>query len=120
MDGQRYRCKAESFNHRRNLVATFVTAAALWSAATLQMAQAQQQPAPAAGQKPNILIIFGDDIGVPQISAYTMGMMGYKTPNIDRIAREKAPFSPTATVNKAARRDARRSSSARSRSAPAS
>jgi len=93
MDGQRYRCKAESFNHRRNLVATFVTAAALWSAATLQMAQAQQQPAPAAGQKPNILIIFGDDIGVPQISAYTMGMMGYKTPNIDRIAREGAIFT---------------------------
>ncbi|HEY1910789.1 MAG TPA: hypothetical protein VGG73_07705, partial [Vicinamibacterales bacterium] len=40
----------------------------------------------AAGRKPNILVIFGDDIGVPQISAYTMGMMGYRTPNIDRIA----------------------------------
>ena len=35
--------------------------------------------------KPNILVIWGDDIGQSNISAYTMGMMGYKTPNIDRI-----------------------------------
>ena len=47
----------------------------------------------AAGRKPNILVIFGDDIGIPQISAYTMGMMGYKTPNIDRIAKEGAIFT---------------------------
>jgi arylsulfatase len=47
----------------------------------------------AAGRKPNILVIFGDDIGVPQISAYTMGMMGYRTPNIDRIAHEGAIFT---------------------------
>jgi arylsulfatase len=63
----------------------------------VQVAQAQQRPAtpaPAAsGQRPNILVIFGDDIGVPQISAYTMGMMGYRTPNIDRIAREGAIFT---------------------------
>jgi arylsulfatase A-like enzyme len=50
-------------------------------------------PAPASGRKPNILVIFGDDIGIPQISAYTMGMMGYRTPNIDRIAREGAIFT---------------------------
>jgi arylsulfatase A-like enzyme len=43
--------------------------------------------------KPNILVIFGDDIGIPQISAYTMGLMGYKTPNIDRIAKEGALFT---------------------------
>ena len=43
--------------------------------------------------KPNILVIFGDDIGIPQISAYTMGLMGYQTPNIDRIAREGAIFT---------------------------
>jgi arylsulfatase A-like enzyme len=93
MDGQRNGRKEEHFSPRRILVATFVAASALWSAATMQTAQAQQQPAPAAGQKPNILVIFGDDIGVPQISAYTMGMMGYKTPNIDRIAREGAIFT---------------------------
>jgi len=50
-------------------------------------AAAQQQ------QRPNILVIMGDDIGIPQISAYTMGMMGYRTPNIDRIAREGAIFT---------------------------
>ena len=53
---------------------------------------AQATPAP-GGKKPNILVIFGDDIGVPQISAYTMGMMGYRTPNIDRIAKEGAIFT---------------------------
>jgi arylsulfatase A-like enzyme len=43
--------------------------------------------------KPNILVIFGDDIGIPQISAYTMGLMGYRTPHIDRIAKEGAIFT---------------------------
>jgi len=47
----------------------------------------------AQAKKPNILVIFGDDIGIPQISAYTMGLMGYKTPNIDRIAKEGAIFT---------------------------
>jgi arylsulfatase A-like enzyme len=44
-------------------------------------------------KKPNILIIWGDDIGYWNISAYNQGMMGYKTPNIDRIAREGALFT---------------------------
>src|SRR5262245_10285761 len=48
---------------------------------------------PTPGRKPNILVIFGDDIGIPQISAYTMGLMGYRTPNIDRIAKEGAIFT---------------------------
>ena len=43
-------------------------------------------------KKPNILVIFGDDIGIPQISAYTQGLMGYKTPNIDRIAQGRHPL----------------------------
>jgi arylsulfatase A-like enzyme len=45
------------------------------------------------GKKPNILIIWGDDIGQFNISAYNRGMMGYKTPNIDRIANEGALFT---------------------------
>src|SRR5450759_2699813 len=52
--------------------------------------------APAAAQlqqKPNILVIWGDDIGVHNISAYNHGMMGYQTPNIDRIAKEGALFT---------------------------
>jgi len=50
-----------------------------------------QQKAPAA-KKPNILIIWGDDIGVSDISAYSDGLMGFETPNIDRIAREGVRF----------------------------
>ena len=46
-----------------------------------------------AQQKPNILVIWGDDIGRSNISAYTMGMMGYHTPNIDRIAKEGIIFT---------------------------
>jgi len=44
-------------------------------------------------KKPNILFIMGDDIGWSNISAYNLGMMGYRTPNIDRIAREGALFT---------------------------
>jgi arylsulfatase len=52
---------------------------------------------PLAGQaqpsKPNILVIFGDDIGQTNVSAYSLGLMGYRTPNIDRIAREGMIFT---------------------------
>ncbi|WP_234903128.1 arylsulfatase [Ensifer adhaerens] len=43
--------------------------------------------------KPNILVIFGDDIGQTNISAYSFGVMGYKTPNIDRLASEGVLFT---------------------------
>jgi len=43
--------------------------------------------APAQSSKPNIVIIWGDDIGQSDISAYTMGLMGFHTPNIDRIEK---------------------------------
>src|SRR5216110_2756236 len=52
------------------------------------------RPALAAkDDKPNILVIWGDDIGYWNISAYNQGMMGYRTPNIDRIAKEGALFT---------------------------
>ena len=44
-------------------------------------------------QRPNILVIFGDDIGQTNISAYAHGVVGYKTPNIDRLAREGVMFT---------------------------
>ncbi|MFY9959178.1 arylsulfatase, partial [Bradyrhizobium sp.] len=47
----------------------------------------------AKSSKPNILIIWGDDIGYWNISHYSKGMMGYRTPNIDRIAQEGATFT---------------------------
>ena len=46
-----------------------------------------------AADKPNILVIWGDDVGQSNISAYTMGLMGYRTPNIDRIAKEGMIFT---------------------------
>ncbi len=46
-----------------------------------------------AAKKPNILVLFGDDIGYWNISAYNRGMMGYRTPNIDSIAKEGAVFT---------------------------
>src|SRR6188508_3142199 len=49
--------------------------------------------ASAQGKQPNILIIWGDDVGYWNLSAYNQGMMGYKTPNIDRIAKEGALFT---------------------------
>ena len=50
-------------------------------------------PIASAQDRPNILVIWGDDIGPYNISAYNMGMMGYKTPNIDRIAKEGIIFT---------------------------
>src|SRR6266849_5722676 len=71
-----------------------------WLAAVVLVAvalpAATQEKKPAAGaqdKKPNILIIWGDDIGYWNISAYNQGMMGYKTPNIDRLAKEGALFT---------------------------
>jgi arylsulfatase A-like enzyme len=54
---------------------------------------AEKQPVGGAQSKPNILVIWGDDIGWYNISAYNLGVMGYQTPNIDRIAREGALFT---------------------------
>jgi arylsulfatase len=75
---------------RRNLLlsgTTLAAASALASVAPMRSAQAQAQPT-ASGQRPNILVIFGDDIGLANVSAYSHGLMGYRTPNIDRIAKK--------------------------------
>src|SRR5262252_1918732 len=64
--------------------------AVLAAVVVMVAAPAQAQP---AGKPPNILVIWGDDIGWYNVSAYNMGVMGYKTPNIDRIAREGALFT---------------------------
>src|SRR5216683_7382833 len=75
-------------------------AAASTLAASAAFAQQQPQwpaplpaPAPGGARRPNILVIFGDDIGYWNVSAYNRGMMGYRTPNIDRIAKEGAIFT---------------------------
>jgi arylsulfatase len=57
------------------------------------MAMALATVSAAETKQPNILVIWGDDIGQFNVSAYNMGMMGYRTPNIDRIAKDGALFT---------------------------
>jgi len=71
-----------SRNPLRSRVAVALTAVTLASGASAQ-----------GDEKPNILVVWGDDVGQSNISAYTMGMMGYRTPNIDRIAQEGMIFT---------------------------
>ena len=67
--------------------------------------------------RPNILIIWGDDIGISNLSCYSDGLMGYRTPNIDRIADEGARFTDY-YASRAARPAVPRSSLDRTRIAP--
>ncbi|ACL63059.1 sulfatase (plasmid) [Methylobacterium nodulans ORS 2060] len=92
---------AKTISRRRMLLGGTALAASVAGTAPT-IAQAQQpapapQPAPvrtgATGRPVNILVMFGDDIGQSNISAYTFGLMGYRTPNIDRIAREGMMFT---------------------------
>jgi len=59
----------------------------------ISTANAQDLVSPRDGKKPNVLVIWGDDIGMTNISFNTRGLMGYQTPNIDRIAREGVSFT---------------------------
>ena len=65
----------------------------LTAALGLCLSAAAPMAAQAEAARPNILVIMGDDIGYWNISAYNRGMMGYRTPNIDRIANEGALFT---------------------------
>ncbi|WP_045003072.1 arylsulfatase [Bradyrhizobium sp. LTSP857] len=87
---------------RRSLLlgtSTLVAASVLTSEALAQAQKAapvqskQGASTPPVTTKPNILFIMGDDIGWFNVSAYNMGIMGYRTPNIDRIGREGAIFT---------------------------
>lgn len=84
---------------RRNLLlgSSALAAAAMTPAAHAQAPTAGPAstavPAAVPGRKPNILLIMADDIGWFNLSAYNLGVMGYRTPHIDRIAREGALFT---------------------------
>ena len=69
----------------------FMVAVALVLAAPLTI-HAQDKKS-AAAKKPNIVVFWGDDIGQSNVSAYSHGVMGYKTPNIDRVAKEGIMFT---------------------------
>ncbi len=102
-----YKSGGGSWKGLQNCLLVAAVGAALGTTALVPMhAQAQQTPAattttetPATSQpsqgtgKPNILVIFGDDIGITNISAYSDGLLGYRTPNIDRIAKEGLRFT---------------------------
>lgn len=85
---------------RRDLLlsgSSLVAASALSAVGATSFAQAQQPtpaplPAPAA-QRPNIVVIMGDDIGIWNIGAYHRGMMAGRTPNLDKIAAEGMLFT---------------------------
>ena len=82
---------------RRDLLlrsTSLFAASALLGGGLATSAQAQQPTrTPPGGQRPNIVIIWGDDIGISDVSAYSQGLMGFRTPNIDRIAREGMMFT---------------------------
>ena len=76
------------------LLAVLITMSSLVQAQTKKSATTDKKPATAAQtKKPNIIIIWGDDIGQTNISAYSMGLMGYKTPNLDRVAKSGVLFT---------------------------
>jgi arylsulfatase A-like enzyme len=80
---------------RRDLLlsgTSLVAASALLGTGLATAAQAQQSTS-STGKQPNILVIMTDDVGIWNISAYHRGMMGGRTPNIDRIAKEGALFT---------------------------
>jgi hypothetical protein len=70
--------------------ALLMGATALMSINLSEPATAQAQP---SQQRPNIVVIMADDVGIWNVSAYHRGMMGGSTPNIDRIAKEGALFT---------------------------
>jgi arylsulfatase A-like enzyme len=74
-------------------VTALVVALATVLTAVSGFAQNPRRASPSSGAKPNIVVIWGDDIGQSNISAYSHGVMGYRTPNIDRVAREGMMFT---------------------------
>lgn len=91
---------------RRRLLATSGLLASLPAAGTLLGTRRALAQA-ATTSRPNILVIWGDDIGWSNVSAYGQGVMGYRTPNIDRIGREGIKFTdhyaqPSCTAGRAA------------------
>ena len=91
---------------RRNILLAGTTLAAASALSPSPVTSIGSALAQTSGQKPNILVIFGDDIGTWNVGAYSNGMMG-RTPNIDRIAKEGMLFTdhygqPSCTAGRAA------------------
>src|SRR5580700_3474356 len=93
--GDKSNVNKSALNRRNVLLAstTIAAASALSTAASVERAVAQAQQAAPAGQKPNIVFIMGDDIGMWNIGAYHRGLMAGRTPNIDKLAAEGTLFT---------------------------
>jgi hypothetical protein len=78
---------------RRRILLGSSALVAMSALAATRVEPAQAQTPASTGRRPNILVIFGDDIGQSNISAFTFGLVGYRTPNIDRLAREGMMFT---------------------------
>jgi arylsulfatase A-like enzyme len=91
--GEKSGLKTHALNRRNILLGstTLAAASALGTAASVQLAQAQQPTA--SGRPPNILVIMGDDVGWFNIGAYHQGIMSGKTPNLDKLAAEGMRFT---------------------------
>ena len=91
--GEKSGLKAHALNRRSILLGgtTLAAASTLGTAASIQLAQAQQPTA--SGRPPNILVIMGDDVGWFNIGAYHQGIMSGKTPNLDKLAAEGMRFT---------------------------
>jgi arylsulfatase len=84
--------KSKVQNRNAISIATFIAAIFFLGLTTPFYAQTKQSAPAGLTNKPNILVIFGDDIGITNVSAYSSGLMGYETPNIDRIGKEGIRF----------------------------
>jgi arylsulfatase len=85
-------------NHKTSLLAlstitALVSVAIVWTSVPAIGQEKAGQAGAQPGKRPNIVVIWGDDIGQSNISAYSKGLMGYRTPNIDRIANEGMIFT---------------------------
>jgi arylsulfatase A-like enzyme len=77
---------------RKSLLSAVLAGVFVVPGLVAQNAPARTSAPPPSAAKPNVLVIWGDDIGLANVSAYSNGVMGYATPNIDRIAREGVMF----------------------------
>jgi arylsulfatase len=94
-DREEPKTKNGTLNRRSILLGgtTLAAASALATGASMRVARAQPAPTTPSSRKPNILMIMADDIGWFNVSLYNHGIMGYRTPNIDRIGKEGAMFT---------------------------
>jgi arylsulfatase A-like enzyme len=95
-NGDKQNLEKKNTPNRRSILlggTTLAAASAFAACSREKVAQAQQGATQASGSKPNIVVIWGDDIGITDLSVYSLGLMGFHTPNIDRVAHEGMIFT---------------------------